>query len=195
MVMDLTTVAAVKALMGGTSNAADAQITALIPAVSEFAETYLNRYTQTALRTQVYEVKPTQPYLWLQGFPIVSVTSIKLSSSRDFSTSDALDVTSYDVLTESGQIYFRPAALSKMAGPCFAQLVYTGGMAVDTTAFLAAFPRIANGAASEVINRLNRAKNPEGNVSFGPTGGVAYQKQLQPLDDFKNALASQRRVL
>lgn len=195
-VLDLTTVAAVKVLLGGETTVDDTLIQTLITAVSDGAAIYLNRHTKTeAGRIELYTVEPTKPYVWLRGFPITTVTSIRYSRNRTFTDIDPLDATKYDVINETGEINLRMEALSCMYSEGFLQVTYTGGMAVDTPAFLAAYPRISNAAATEVVNRMNRAKNPDGNIQFGMSGGAAYQKQLEPLEDFKYALGSQRRWL
>lgn len=193
MVLALTTIAEVKKFVEGTSTASDAILTALIGPVSESAEVYLNRHTESKSRVEVYPVDYNAPYIWLRGSPITSVSDITLSLNRTFADIDPLDASTYDVITDTGEIFLRPQAFACIGAKGFMQITYVGGMAADTASFMAAFPRIANAAAMEVVNRFNRAKNPEGNLQFGVSGGVAYQKQLAPLDDFKNALASQRR--
>ncbi|MDP9136445.1 MAG: hypothetical protein M3N56_16645, partial [Actinomycetota bacterium] len=75
----------------------------------------------------------------------------------------------------------------------YVQVVYTGGMAANTAAFITAFPRIAGAVENEVINRYNRRKKPDGSVVIAGNT-AAYEKQIQHLDDLYEALQPHRRI-
>jgi hypothetical protein len=197
MVFQMTTRAAVKTALGITASTQDAAIDALLDAVSQEAANYLNRDIDASIaRTQVYIVTAGHPYIWLRGYPIVSVTSVKYSRTRTFSDVIALDPAQpqYDVINASGEIFLRFECMTYLYDPAYVEVQYTGGMGIDTASFMAAYPRIANAVSSEIINRLNRAKTPDGDVrTIG--GQVAYGKQLAPLDDFYCALGKERRLI
>jgi hypothetical protein len=66
-------------------------------------------------------------------------------------------------------------------------------MGADAAAAMAAYPSVASAVTTEVINRLNRSKNPEGNLRSFETG-VAYEKPLQTLKLFYDAIDPYRRL-
>lgn len=194
MGLALTTVDRVKGVYPLSTTDKDAQISDLIAAVSQEAEQYMGRHAQAMARTEVYELRPNRLFLWLRGFPIASVTAVRISDRRRFTGVDPVDPELYDVHPERGQIEFQEGAIPDITQTNWVQVDYSGGMAATDAAFVTAFPRISGAVTTEVVNRLNRSKNPEGNLtSLG--GDVAYQKPLEPLEDFYKALDHNRRVV
>lgn len=194
VVLDLTTVDRVKAALGRTEAdaATDALLADLIKQVSQKAEDYLNRYTSAERRTEVIQYLPNCPFVTLRGYPIVQVTSLKYSQDHAFTEVDVIDPSDYAVKKNLGQLLLGPSAVPAWSSG-WLEVQYTGGMAASTDAFKDAFPDIEFAARMEVINRLNRTKNPDGNLkNIG--GEVAYEKQLAPLTDFYAALNPRRRL-
>lgn len=190
-----TTKERVKARRGLSGTTEDAVIDELIAEVSDFGEQFLNRHTLEVQRTgEVYELPAGNRYLWLRGFPIVSVTSVKYATTRSFGQVDALPTDSYDAIVETGELYFYPEAFARWTSPGFVEVSYRGGMAVDTAAFMAAYPSIAGAATAEVINRYNRRFGPEGNLKSLDTG-IAFEKPIEALKLFTDALCARRRIL
>lgn len=189
--MDLTTTTAVKAKLGITGDAGtDAILDGLINEVSQAAEEFLGRHAEVAARTEVYPIAPLQRFLRLRGGPISSVTSVKYASTPVFTDVDALETDVYHIWNARSQIEFLSLAWLPRG---YAQVVYTGGMAANTAAFITAFPRIAGAVENEVINRYNRRKKPDGSVVVAGNT-AAYEKQLQHLDDLYEALQPHRRI-
>ena len=187
----ITTAASVKAKRDLTGTGLDAVIARLIDSVSQMARDYMGRELLAASYTEVLPLRARRRYVTLKAFPLTSVTSVKYASSRDFTNVTAMDAAGYQVLLPQGQIYL--AGLSTWFEPGFLQIVYAGGMAADTTAFMAAFPRISVAADDEVIARLNRRLVPDGSPqALGSS--VAYQDELKPLTDFYAALDPHRRL-
>lgn len=187
--LQITTVARVKAAAVQVSTFNDARIGEVIEGVSEFAESFLSRHLLFARRTEEVEVRRNQPLVWLRGMPIVTVHSIKYATRRRFTDVEALDSEDYDIHAEEGQLeLFIPVT----GDPGWILVDYEGGMAATTAEFVAEYGAIAEAATMECVNRLNRSKNPEGDLkSLGSE--VAFQKPLQPLAMFLDALGQRRR--
>jgi len=193
--VNFTTREKVKLRRGLTGVELDPIIDDLIAEVSDFGEGYLQRHTLSEQRTsEIYILEAGKRYIWLRGFPLTSVTTVKYSASRSFATVDALPIDSYEALAETGELHLLREAFSYWHAPGFVEISYRGGMAVDTAAFMVAYPAISGGATAEVINRLNRRMSPEGNLRTLDTG-LAFEKPVEVLKVFKEALDSRRRIL
>lgn len=192
----LTTSALVKTMSGVSGTTRDALIDFLIAEVSDEAEKYLRRHTEAKRRTEVYQLKPDREYLSLDGMPVDVKQSIAIhySTTRDFSGIDPLTSSDYQILADEAQVYFHSFGEGSYTIPGFVQVNYFGGMAVDTATFLTAFPRIAGAVTREVVNRLNRAAHPEGNLKTLSASSVAFEKPLESLQDFYAALDHNRRL-
>lgn len=188
----LTTADLVKQMSGVSGTSRDALIATLIAEVSAEAEAYMRRWTLCAARTEIYELKVNHRYLSVDGFPITSSVTLQYNGNQDFSTVDTLDTSIYTVDKDAGQIDFH--SLAAWFDPGYVRVVYTGGMAMDTAGFVLAYPRISAAATREVVNRLNRASRPEGNVQGAAGMQLVYQKELKPLEDFYAALDHRRRL-
>ena len=194
MALDLTTTAQIKAIRDLSGTGDDAVLSTLIAQVSALAEDYMGRHTLIGRRTEIYPVFPAKDFVSLKGFPITSVTAIKFGSTRSFSDIEAMDSTSYEILHGPGQLYFPSGAISPTVSPrCWIEVQYTGGMALDSAAFLAAYPGISIAVANEVINRWNRRKTPEGEVTAYETG-VSFGKPMSMLQETYDALNPHRRI-
>jgi hypothetical protein len=187
----ITTKERVKAKRDITGTTLDAVIDTLIAGVSQMAEEHLGRRLLSDLRTEVRPLQPRTRYVSLLGFPIESVTSVQYGSTRDFADVAPMDPSEFQALLPQGQIYL--SSLSTWLSPGFVQIIYEGGMANDTASFIAAYPRIAEAADSEVIARLNRRQSPDGSPSALGTN-VMYSDELKPLTDFYAALDPHRRL-
>ena len=195
MQLELTTLAMVKLMRAITGSDQDALLSQLIGEVSEEAERYLRRHTLQTQRTEIYDIAVNQRILTLDGYPISksSAFSIQYSDSRDFSSVATLESSHYKIISTDGQIEFD--GIDTSFDPGYVQITYTGGMAVDTDAFVAAYRRISGACAREVVNRFNRAKAPEGSLkAMGNGNSVGYEKPLESLKDFYTALDHDRRV-
>lgn len=168
--MDLTTVARVKARATRLTGAsADSLLAVLVSEVSEEAEVRMARYTETVERTEVFDVRPGQHLVRVPGIPITSVSAVSLSTTPVFEASDLLTAdTDWYLLADTGHV----KVAASVRCDSFLEVTYTGGMAVDTTAFIAAYPDIVGAVEQEVINRYNAKDLPAGEIQFGNQGGV-----------------------
>lgn len=190
-VVQVTTLARVNSVGGLTTGVNDARIAELITAVSQYAQNHMGRYLQQTARSEIVRVIPTTRFVTLRGMPITVVTSVKYSARRYFTETDPLDATvDYDVHGPLGQVELR---IPTRNDPGYVQVDYTGGMATTTDAFVAEYPEIAEAAAKEVVNHLNRSKNPDGNVE-AMGANVAYRDEIKPLASFLEVLDSRRRI-
>ncbi len=155
--MDLTTLVRVKEMAGldVTDDQHDAILTRLISAYSADFEKRLDRHTLVAARTEVQRVKQGKRTLSLRAAPAsVAPTSVKYSDSRSFTNSTALtENLEYTVDLEQSLIRFL-FATSLSVG--YAQVIYTGGMAATTAAFVSGYPAIAEACDLQVIYHWRR---------------------------------------
>jgi hypothetical protein len=187
----ITTTARVNAKRGNPGNGQDSLIGTLIDSVSQKAEETMGRKLKRDTYVEVIPLRPKTRFVSLEGFPVTAVSSVIYAPTRDFTGLTAMDAASYSVLLEEGQIELHGLTYWYERG--YVQVSYTGGMGVDTAAFVAAYPSIADSADNEIVARLNRAKNPDGNLQvLGQS--VAFLKQMQPTDDFLDALGRHRRI-
>lgn len=168
----------------------------VIAEVSDDAETFMARHVRQTSRTEVYRMKLHNHVLALKGAPVVTVTSVKYSRSRDISNSTALDTASYNVNLEEGTIEFRN---DMPFSPGYVEVVYEGGMVVAATdddvpaAFIAAFPAVAGALDQEVVERVRRMKNPSGSVMTKSGGMVQQQRDVMLLSDVRRRLNYHKR--
>lgn len=170
----------------------DSVIAQKIQAVSKYAQRRMGRHLKSDdRRIEPYEMAVGRHTLLLKGMPIVSVATVKVGPIPDLTAITPLVSTLYWVKAATGQILFDRSVLCY--DPNYVEVNYLGGMAATTDEFIEKWPDIAEEATNEVINRLNRSKNPEGNLAtpFGNT--VVYSKQLQVLESFDAALDSHPR--
>ena len=192
--MDLTTLARVQSFAELSSNAADdALIGTLITGVSMQIEKFLDRHVESKARTERLDVLPGQTTLFLKGYPVSSVTSLKNDSEWDFGSSTELATTLYNVDTDEGEINFKRNTLLQ-PGQKVIQVTYTGGMAATTAAFITAFPDIAY-AADQQVSFMFRRRTSQGNeVTSIPGHTVTVNTDMGLLADVIKKLQVHRRV-
>lgn len=91
---------------------------------SRFEKKIGRRFTKDTY-TEYFSPAAEQSVLQLHALPIASVTSVKESSTSDFSTAAAMSTTSYGVDTEAGILKLRYTAF--LEGFNTVQVVYVGG--------------------------------------------------------------------
>lgn len=163
--MDLTTLARVKARASSLNDSTlDTILGTLIAEVSADAETRMARHAEVTERTEIVDLRPHQRFVRLPGAPISEVSEIKLAATPAFTDVDALTADEdYFVLADTSQLHM--AVTTRV--DAHLQVTYTGGMAADTAAFVAAFPDIAGAVEAEVVNRFRAREVPEGDVVLG----------------------------
>jgi len=150
-VIDLTTLARVKSMIGGNlSTTYDTLLTAWISAISKRAMMeILKRGLKSQSRSEYFDVDPGQDEVWLLGCPIDTTKTITVVNNNDTPRvwTDTGDVVSSDYIicdparAYKGVLYFETVLTS---GVNVLKVTYTGGMAADAAAFIAAFPDISD---------------------------------------------------
>lgn len=193
MVLALTTVARVKARAGGTwSSSNDAELTALIDELSAAAAQHLRRHTQSAARVETITLRRARSVLTLQGYPISSVTAVRLAShSSEMATNADLDASEWDI--ESADAGLLRLATTLPTNPTLVRVSYTGGMAADTTAFIAGYPDIAGAIDKQVVHEWNRRSTPGSAVTRFAGGESQQQPEVAWLESVERTLNAYRR--
>lgn len=191
--MDLSTTARVKTMAGITGSSLDTLIGVLVTAYSAEFEKYLGRYVESSSRTETVRIPPMRTVLWLKGAPVGSVTSIKLSDTRDFTDSTALtEDDEYVLEDESG---FVTLLDEKSPDERWCQVVYTGGMAANQSAFTTAYPDISAALDMQVAEHIMRRQTGsfEGSTSDGK-GNASPFGAFDLTAHAKSVLNGHRRV-
>ena len=175
--MDLTTTARVAAIIapGQTLSAATtAALAQLITSVSAAAEVVMDRHAQSASRTEYLTVEPGQRRFSLRAWPVSAVSSVNYDLDNAW-TGTALSTDDYvsPVYSPTGELVIRYALLAReheVDAPSALRVIYTGGMAADATAFIAAFPDIAEAVNMQVAH-LWHLRTAPGISSVSGDGG------------------------
>lgn len=161
--MDMTTKERIKALMGIDSTGSDDLIDIIIAGVSARFESLLGRHVTVDTYTEVYEVSKAAKVIWLRGYPIASITSMTYSSKTNDSSATLLVADDdYSLDADAGIVRLR--LVNTPYNPGYLSVVYSGGMAANYTALLAAFPELVAAADSQVVHEWNRKRSPGGNL-------------------------------
>lgn len=190
--MDLTTVASVNARRGRGATDDATLLGSLITEVSADAEQFLKRHVQSTLRTEVCQLAYGQQTFRLQGYPLSSISTISTSVDVDFTDSEVLAPDAYYTEANVGRVHLVAAAYYQ---PFYVQVVYTGGMAATTTAFMSAFPDISGAVESQVLELLKRADKPGVTETRLRDGGVSYEGAVNMLPLLKRRLSQHRRAV
>ena len=180
--MNLTTAARVYSILGlGASPSAEAvaRVAEFIATVSADAELHMGRHVQSGFkRTEVYHVPRGWRLLALRGAPIASISTVRTSTTRDFSASELLTANEHYILEdERGTLRFvvdldqlSIGAVRHAIAPTYVQVSYDGGMAADTDAFVAAYPALAGAVDLQVAYLYKRSDQAAGDEPTGKTG-------------------------
>lgn len=193
--MDLTTTARVKDMKqaggGSRSDKADTFIGSLIDLYSKAAEVLLRRTVTTATYTETLDVEPGQQIFRLKAFPVSAVSSVINDVTWDF---DGSAVSSDYYRTKDsgarGVLMFRSYPLS--FGDEALQVIYRGGMATTVTAFVAAYPVIAQAVEMQIVYHLQRKEKLGGTTYSQGGSSVLYEKPIGWLDYAKELLSTER---
>lgn len=204
MAIDLVTLARVKARLGvessDTSN--DAVLSQYITAVSRQVERYLDRHTEQAARTEVYELPPNRNVLLLRGVPVDTDESftLKFSTYRSFMSSTSLASNDDYVIDASNgmvRLYinytgYRDRVTGSLIHPAHAQVAYTGGMAADTATFATDYPDIAQAVEDQVRYIWQRQDSQGGSRTLHESSST-YTGEYGLLKDVRATLEHHRR--
>lgn len=196
MALLMTTTARVTSILGagtGTYAAVDqVMIDNLIASVSNRLEAYLDRLTLSAARTEYYDQTPGMKSIQLRAYPVSTITLLEYSRTWDFTTAKETLATPADYVfdADTGIVYLTKW---REASPRSWKVTYTGGMAADTTALIAAYPELADAADKQVVHEwLRRTKLEALTASMqGPQEGYPMAVDLLPV--VKQAVEGLRR--
>lgn len=187
-ILDLTTVDRVISYMGSANSGAAAGVfspanrttlSGMISAVSQDFENYCNRFFKSESRTHS-EVLDGDT-VFLPATPIASIESVMASASGRVADMVALASTEYDILPDSDGVVFY--SLDRGARVLIA---YTGGLAADTAALIAAHPALAGKCDLQVAmlwRRHNTADKTGMTLGGGNTSWNADYKMLEDVTD------------
>ena len=179
----LTTLSSIKALLDrGNATRQDTEFNALILAVSRTIQRHLRRFTQREARTVLYDVRHAQRVFLLKGFgvvdgPLISISSIKHSTSRDFASATAFTTSEYTVDDVKGHLRLERSIVQ---GRHVLQVVYTGGIADNTADIETYAPDIklaADYAIKEWVDSIPR--NSLDRHSISEQGGSTNYQALK----------------
>ncbi|MEA3225732.1 MAG: hypothetical protein U9Q07_07250 [Planctomycetota bacterium] len=122
----------------------------MIEGFSAQLENELGRYLETTSRTVYIDVLRSNQQFHLKGYPITSISSVVEDSARDF-TGSAVSTDLYDTTDgaySDGCLFFD---YCPNVGQSALKVIYTGGMAADTAAFIAAYPDLAWAAERQIF--------------------------------------------
>lgn len=180
---DLTTLARVRALMPLTPTTHDAMISAqLIPQWSARVAEALKREIKSESRVQTTLIPKFAERINLEAFPVSAVASVEYGIRTD----------ELEALTEHEQWILETdrhlrVLFTVRADPAWLQVTYTGGIAADTTAFLAALPDVAGALDAQIVHALNRRGDPEGKTETF-AGGSTVHKGLEFISELQQAI-------
>jgi uncharacterized phiE125 gp8 family phage protein len=194
--MDLTTVTRVKAhLEEGESfppaGAAETLLTALVGLYSALVETRLGRLALTTARTTQLDVLPRQARFSLPAYPVTSVTSVHHDVLRGFDATTLLDTDDYYCELASGILTVEYPLLP---GDGVLKVVYTGGMAATTAAFVVAYPELAAAVDLAVVAHYQRRKALGAHGLNAGAGSLSFSGALELPPEVVRIVESYRRV-
>ena len=150
----------------------DGLLSNLITAASRQVESWINCPFSAESRTETHTIDDgTRTKLFLDAAPVSSITSVKVDSSGQFSGSEStLTASTYTLEPKQGVLHlnFEPTI-----GFRIYQVVYTGGLAADTAALIAAYPQIAQAIDMQVAYLFQIAGHPH--VEQESLGGAAMR--------------------
>ena len=178
MAINLTTVARVRAFDKTIVAAVtDAQITVLIQMVSAHIEGILGRETEATTYTVYLSPGEGQEWFSLRAYPITSITSVTYDTDRVFTDSNDVLTATTDYIhdADTGELWIDNQALAK--GNRTLKVVYVGGMAADTAAFITAYPDVAGAADMIVAHTFHQ----EGNASMATLDDGITSATIRPM--------------
>lgn len=194
--MDMTTTARVQALLesGGASAAANtALIGTLIANVSARVAERLGRAVLVGAQTEVFATDYDMRAVLLHAFPVSAVASVRYSEALPRAWTAAEDVSDglYTVDLERGIVWFDGATFDRI--PRSLEVKYTGGMAANAAAFVAAYPDLAHAVDLEVAHLFRRRMALGGTAQSAGAGSTTYTGPYTMLPEVLDAINLHRR--
>jgi hypothetical protein len=183
---DLITAAKLKERLGISHSDDDTLMATIITNVSAQVETYLNRETYLTTYTEYFNVMPSQDMFQLRGFPVTSITTVHNDMDWVYGADTLLDPTEYTCYTDLGILAVDPNLLNY--GQRALKVVYVGGMAASTAAFMTAYPDVAEATIEQCAYQYNSRRHIGGQAVSGQAGQVTWVGDVGLLQTVKDKL-------
>ena len=195
--MDLTTTARVRLYKGWSSESVrNTWIDTEIAAISSRVETELRRKVLSEAQSEVFTVDdsmwPDGQLFRLKAFPVTD-GSITVYSDLDraFGSGTVVSASDYYADLNIGTVFVEDFHLD--VGYKTLKIAYTGGMAADTTAFVAAFPELAGAVDLQVAYNYESRNRLGINSVTGPDGSLTIMEPMGLLPALTAAISKFRR--
>jgi hypothetical protein len=187
--MDLTTIQRVRLFLDGggssgfSSNVDSTLLSGMISSVSRQIEQFLGgRALETGSYTEYFNVQEGQSVFLLKAFPVSSITSVHNDAEGQYSNPIVISSDFYSI--NNGRALYLTWPLSP--GHDGLKVVYTGGLAADTDALIAAAPDLALACDMQVAFLYKRRATLDlksqttegGQTSFASISLLPQVKQL-----------------
>ena len=137
--LDATTAARVKTVLGITDSNEDTYLGVLITSVSQSIEEYLDRPIKNETQTEELDVDDREHHrFFLRAAPVSSITSVKNNTLWDWANATALTSTFYHVNSTTGELFLHASPAPGMKA---LQVVYVGGFATTTANLIPSLDR------------------------------------------------------
>jgi hypothetical protein len=195
--MELTTLPRVKDRLsvGANDSQYDDVLERMIRAASAKVEAYIRRQVLKGTTTEYFDVAPGQELFPLKAYPVTSITTVHNDADRAYGSSTLMAADTYTVDTDTGLLYVEGAYL--ITGIRALKVVYIGGMAATTSAFVATqdYSNIVDATERQVCFLFNmRGKEGQTAISAA-TGNVTWIGSTDLTDGVKKDLDDFRRVI
>lgn len=195
--MELTTLPRVKDRL--SIDADDSQhddiLERMIRAASAKVETYLRRKVLKESTTEYFDVDPGQRLFSLKAYPVTSITTVHNDTAWTYGSDTLVSSSAYTFDTDTGLLYVDNFYL--ITGHRALKVVYLGGMATTTTAFVATqdYGNIVDATERQVCFLFNM-RGKEGTTAISAaTGNVTWIGSTDLTDGVKKDLDEFRRVV
>lgn len=195
--MNLTTAERVKLLIaaqGDMTETMQSELDAVIATVSGAVERYMGRLALRTARTEYHDAELNATRIGLRAYPVTTLTSVYLDTEQAFGSSALLTSSDYysPLFNESGLLVFKfPLTV---CGPDAIKVTYTGGMATDTDAFIAAYPDLAGAVDQQAAHEWSRRGALGVSAINYPDGTTASMTAERWIPAVKQVLDHYRRV-
>lgn len=193
--MSLTTTTKVKTYLGISGTTYDTLIDSLVKSVSSSIERYCKRKFERDTYTEYFDTDG-EKYLFLDNFPVASITSIQYSNGV-WSNITWLDVNDDDyLLSENGKIAFAYHLPSREK---YLKIVYLGGFLVDfaneTDDTKHTLPFDLTQIATEMVAQTYNLRTTGGVQSESTEGqSITYKNDSDVLKAYSSRLDAYRSI-
>lgn len=193
MVVNATTLAKVKELLGDAGTANDALLLSIIDSVSREFEGYVGYELEQKQRTEDYDLGLNDEIIFLRNVPVVSVAEVKVwPSNWDFASATALTADRDYRLGPDGQLFLN---IRVRAGFQKARVTYTAGLGATDAAVIAAAPDLALAATIQVAEEWRRRRDPSTISVPTPKGAKQLASPHRLLERARELLSWRRRIV